>query len=457
MTAELRAVLICGNKPNLRTQLCATLGNRCADKSIILESDVDTALTVSQRLSPSLIVVDWDAFSITEVTVLLERLREFPRTAHIPAVIFTNRCTGDIAAIAIQFRVNMILLSGVNTQHISKNIDAMLREASQPNAFYTAINELNQARKKQDIGQYERAANRLIQQFPTKKRSRLEFATFCLTQGNISRAISQAKDVLRLDPENIRALNVIASANLKSQRYHNALQILETSSIFRGERMENVLVLCDGLLAIEQMKVSAAYFESTRKIENACTAARRGLAVLELPEADINIAISILREIENSTEIATLCNNIGIISARRGKISHAEAAYSVALRSTNLDTTKARIHFNLGLAFERHQIVDRAIDSYRTALGLDAQFEKCKVRLNACAPTFAEVASPFDFITPAASIPAASVPAQSQKPTRANTPSEFTQKRQEETSSDSDIPSFKGLPLRFLLKKGPSK
>jgi tetratricopeptide (TPR) repeat protein len=384
MTTFIRSILVWGSNLLLRNQISGAFTSSVDDNNVILERDYENIFRTIQKRPPSLLIIDWNAFSLTEVSDLMELIRNIPKFAHFPVVISANQASGDIAGIAVQHNISRIFVKTQDWRTKTHELETIVREGSRPPSYRANLAALDRARQRKDMLEYESIATRLLLQHPDAVRARLEFAALSLARGNYPRAINEAKLVLRDHPESIRAMNIIAKASIPTQNYRNSLSIFEHAKALREDGIEAMLQLCDGLLAIEQMRRSGNYFETTQKIEAACSAARRGLKAITLSESQLNQAVSLVREIEDRKEIASICNNIAIHSARNGHLACAEAAYNVALRAVDLDSIKAKIHYNLGLAFERFEEFSRARESYRAALEFDHSFSKCKVRLEQC-------------------------------------------------------------------------
>jgi tetratricopeptide (TPR) repeat protein len=405
VTSVIQSILIWGSSLPLRNQISKTFASILDDRNVVLERDYEKIARRIQRQPPSLLMIEWNAFSLTEVSDLMDLIRNLPGFLHLPVVIFANKATGDLAAIAVQHNISRIFVNTQNWDTKTRELEKIVHEASRPSSYHASLTALDRARQRKDMTAYENIASRLLLQHPDAPRARLEFAALSLAKRDYPRAINEAKLVMREHPDSIRAMSIIANASFPTQNYQDSLRIFENAKLIQEDGIETMLQLCEGLLAIEHMRRSGHYYETTLKIEAACTAARRALKIITLSESQLNQAVSLVKEIEDRKEIASICNNIAIHSARGGHLARAEAAYNVALRAIEMDSTKAKIHFNLGLAFERFEEFTRARESYQTALEFDRSFSKCKARLEQCNPTIEEIQLDTKCLTRSAEFP----------------------------------------------------
>lgn len=94
-------------------------------------------------------------------------------------------------------------------------------------------------------------------------------------------------------------------------------------------------------------------------------------------------ALSIARDMNESTMLGTLCNNLGIIASIQGNILAAIANYSKGIpfhQQIGDLLGLARLYNNIGMAYADEQIREKAVDFYRKSLEITAQLEARTLR-----------------------------------------------------------------------------
>ncbi len=392
MSSGIRSLIIVGVDETLRLKFRSVLSPALSASSFALYHDSQGAISAARDHAPSLLALEWNAFTLSEMTSLLQRFRALPRCSNVPILIIANRTTGDIASIAVEYDVTKVLTSGTSAPEFKRILKDINDDLLRPSGFRFKISQLENATEENDQKRIETTILNLYHEFPDSHRAKIEYANLCLKNRDYEQAINIARKALAFSPDNLRALNIIARAHLQTGRFEDAVKILERSDGLSPGNAERLVALGDGLLALNKVKQAKEKYQAATKIDTRNLGARRGLLAIELSESNLNHAVELLRDSKDSSEIASLYNNIGIFSARRGEIETAELSYQTALRALSQDFLKAKVHFNLGLAFERQNIKQRAIDAYREALALNPDFQKCHTRFTSLNT---DVAPPF--------------------------------------------------------------
>jgi tetratricopeptide (TPR) repeat protein len=382
MPNGIKSVLIVGIDETLRSKFLYTLGEGFDPTAIVLCPEIPNAVVYARTRNPSLIAIEWDAFLVSEITEFLQKLRSNPRFTMTPVIILSSASTGDIAPIAVEYDVAKTVRAQSQSPEFKRAVKQIAAELMRPDAYRTKLHQLGLEQDQKNWREADKIIESLYKEFPDSHRAKIEYANLCLRRGAVTDALLTARRALAFSPNNLRAMNTIARAHLLSGNYTEAVAILERSNAVSPGNVERLVSLGDGLLALERLKEAKEKYQQASKIDQKSETARQGLATIALSEDNFNNAVEILRDCQNQTELASLYNNIGIMAAKKGRFRTAESSYHAAIKALSQNDLKAKVHFNLGLRFERESNPSKATVEYKKALDLSPVFPKCKSRLN---------------------------------------------------------------------------
>ena len=242
---------------------------------------------------------------------------------------------------------------------------------------------------------------------------RLTLASLYFDAGMTSEAIEQYKAVLRLRPNDGRALSELGKCYLKIKKYDEALEVA-SKSVKVNSRNEGVLVdLATAWSSLGNWEKAISAYREVLKIRpddpavlyrlgtayektgNLDMAAKQYLRVLEksptaddvrLALADIFVkkknfdgAIRLYGEVlKRQPKNAAVYANLGFAYGRKGKHTEEIANYQKAIRLKPGDPV---VHFNLATVLEKMKRTDEAAKEYQKVLRLKADDYDAMARL----------------------------------------------------------------------------
>lgn len=203
--------------------------------------------------------------------------------------------------------------------------------------------------------------------------------------GNLRRAETFLKKLLQINPQNLWAANTIGKIYLRSGRAADGITILAKLSQFHELNSERLLTLGNAYVqAGMTSEATQSFNKGSALIGTPDDRFQEGKAKVRLAERDFTGAFALLGGKSFSEDVISFLNLRAIMSIRSGRfeegVEYYEHAYAGAGESKD---RKARLKFNLGLAYARHGELDKAQKCLAESCSLGGQkFQRAKAPLD---------------------------------------------------------------------------
>lgn len=378
MSSPIRNCVIVGIDETLRIKTRGALDAAVPTAALYMDKGTKTGLTLCHAKIPEVLVLEWDVFPLEEVTSFLQKFRKLTGCMNNHVILVASRQSEALTAVAIEYEAFRVLYQDQLARKVRSAIREAITELSQPTALRTRLLALEQASQRGDQLLLSYTVEQLYQQFPDSPRAKIEYANLCLAQGRFSEAEGVARKALIYEPGSLRVQNVFARSCLHQGKTKEALGILERSEHLSPLNLDRLLMLGDSYLNLNRMDDARKSYENALRVDESNNDAMTGVASVELAEANLNEALTLLRESCTEIERAALFNNAGILASRNGRTDQACSLYQTALRSLSTNRLKARVYFNIGLARERALQYTEAVAEYKKSLEFDSAFSKSR-------------------------------------------------------------------------------
>lgn len=329
----------------------------------------EQAWEVAQKFHYDFVVLDWKIDGKLDGLGLINRFRQHRYYAEIP----------------------ILVISGFLSKKEFSIVDEMpftgrLEKPLQQKAFLKAVSNLNDdciwynknqqmiTKSIQKCMGDDRALSQLIVKMIDKTNnpaSLLSSVGKALLQlGADEKAEMVFLKALEKKPNSASLNNHLGKLCLKKGRLDDATRYLERAMLYSPNNIER---LCDlGNIEMQKMELDKAvgYFDKASSIDQADESAKGGKVLTE------NISNWLKHQDSVPGNFASMLNSIGISMAREGSFQKCIEHYESALKHLHSPELKAKVSFNLGLAFLRWKKLAKANSWFKQALAHDPKFEK---------------------------------------------------------------------------------
>lgn len=203
--------------------------------------------------------------------------------------------------------------------------------------------------------------------------------------GDLKRAEASLRKLLVINPQNLWAANHLGRLFLRSGRGAQGIEVLQKMSAFHELNGERLLTLGDAYVQCGETKKAEETYRKGDKV-SAGTDPRfhEGLAKVKLADKDYQGALQLLGNRAFTHDVISFLNMRAIMSIRNGGVGEGLEYYRYALDGAGDDNeVKAKLKFNMGLAFVRADDLEKAQECFHDSCVLGGpRFQRAKKPLD---------------------------------------------------------------------------
>lgn len=338
-------------------------------------SDADKVVELLSRTRAATLLHDWEAVLPAEGAKLHQRLSRFEEHSAVCRIIYTQAITPQLMALAADSGVRRLISYQTTIMNLVGEIKMALHAARNMNVLQAAIHKVN-AGGDYAQGEVDDNVRKAHEQFPNDPVVTLEFGNLCLRDGDVEHSHLIAERLLKKQPQNVRAMNLMARVLMKTGRHSEATKFLENANGLSPFNTDRLLMLGEAFLSQGEPEKASAYYGQAVAVDPENLAARKGLGAMRLQEGDINAALDLLRNSASEEEAAGLFNNAAVNAAKQGKDDESLRLYQSALKVLKTDKLKPAVYFNVALALARLGHYVEARKAVKRALKFDPKHVK---------------------------------------------------------------------------------
>jgi Tfp pilus assembly protein PilF/DNA-binding NarL/FixJ family response regulator len=229
-----------------------------------------------------------------------------------------------------------------------------------------------------DQGTIDERILEVYQKGPSNRRLRMEYSAVLIRKGELDEAERLASALIRENPQDVRAMNLLSRVYLKQKRFDRATQILSQADFLSPQNPERLVMIGDLFYEKGEVDLAETKYEDALDIDPDSKAAHNGLGMVHFSRGDAEKALECFRRCLSEDETASFFNNAAVLAIKSKKTLEALKLYETALRSLQTGKLAHLIFFNIALAFLRIDEKQQAIKSLETALQYDPQYQKAR-------------------------------------------------------------------------------
>ncbi len=200
----------------------------------------------------------------------------------------------------------------------------------------------------------------------------IELALKHYQTGNLQAVEDICKKILKVQPENTKALHFLGILSYRYGNYDLAIEHIEKALYYGASDPEAYFDLGNALHEKGQLDKAITSYQKALQLDPAFTDAYNNLGVAFHDKGQPDEAVTCYQKaLQLNPNLAYTYNNLGIILQEKGNFDEAVNYYQKALL---LDPNYADAHYNLGVVFKEQRRLDEAITCFQKALQLNPDF-----------------------------------------------------------------------------------
>ena len=341
---------------------------------------LDALLPLAEQKKTNAILIDWNAYPAEELAVLLQRIRAKTVTASCPILCLLT-CPPDVQTVAMtaEYSIHSIIYFSSIENSLSPTIKKLFQEKSHSGQMQSLLARIARAHAQNAIGELDSSVLDLHSLFPKETAAQIEYANYCIRYGIWEKAKTTLGKISEKESKNPRVINLKIRILLKERRYEEASRLIGQAQLMSPNNASRLSLLGDVFAAKGKKDEAREKYQSALTIVDNCRDAKRSLAQLDISEGMLKEALSLLRDSSTQEEMGSFFNDAAIIAQHEGRNTDAHSLYSSALSVLAKPVLRARIYFNVGLAYHKSGDTAAALREFQLAQSEDPSFERAQV------------------------------------------------------------------------------
>jgi tetratricopeptide (TPR) repeat protein len=339
-------------------------------------------MAVLAKFKPSVFLQDWQATDETQMRQFLLKFSRSSAATELVRVLLVPEVTPNMLAFANDAIIDRIYSYGSASLNLGTELDmvtASLNKNELSKFFRESRSDFFQYNQKQ----IDEKVEELYQKFPHDNKVKLEFGNLSFRQKKYPEALVLATELMTREPQNLRAMNLMARALMKTDQWDKALTLLERAQILSPSNPERLMMIGDACYGTGDLeKALECYKEAGALDTDLVPASQRQMGRIKLEIGEVEEALKLFKNSVSEDEAAGFFNNAAVAAVRDEKPEQALKLYETALRALKTDRLKPLIHFNIALSHRRLGHNDQAVKHLKKALHFDPQYEKAQAQLD---------------------------------------------------------------------------
>ena len=372
-----RLVLAVSGEPQTKEMIRKSLA--MANYQVSFISSIMEINEAIMAFKPVALVQDWDSVSESQARQFHYKFSDKEASEGLLRVIISKNVSPQLKIFAKDALIDDVMSFSNAKLNLGQELDRLffIQNNSPLHDLLKSIKKNNQNYNQQEV---DNKIEEAIKMFPDETNVQLEFGGLCLRRKNMKECQKQSSLVLHKEPGNLRALNLMARAFMKSGDYLQAKDILEKANLLSPQNPKRLMLLGDAFYGSGDLDGALDCYQQAKDLDSDLTLdsdQKSGKILLE--QGEIDQAVELFKSSVSQDEAASIFNNVAVAAVKEGSYDSALELYSTALKALKTDEShKVQIFFNISLCYYRMQDMKLASKYVKKSLRLDPSFKKAK-------------------------------------------------------------------------------
>jgi len=330
---------------------------------------------------PEMIIHNLRSFEPSQVTVFHQRLARHETASVSKRILLAPELSVSVLSLVADCGIRKAIQLASAMSNLGLRLHEIKKEDENRPAPQLIVHNLRLLNDTKKSEEFEKAVEEAFASFPHDNIVRLEYGNLCFRRGQIELALDISKRVFQLEPQNVRAMNLLARCQLKMGDKDTAIRLLEAANINSPFNPDRLTMMGDVLMQQGKVTDAKKKYLAALDVHPTSIDARESLAKCPLTEQEIASALSLFMEPLSEHERASFLNNSGIHALSQNRYQDAVLLYNSAVEHLDSPYLKASVYYNLALAHKKNAQPDLALESFKKCLKLNPNHPHAQLHL----------------------------------------------------------------------------
>ncbi|NBW83040.1 hypothetical protein EBR21_14925, partial [bacterium] len=322
--------------------------------AVIPASSPTECMSLIGNNKPQMVVHNLRNFEASQINVFHQRLVKHEEAAKTKRIVLAPELNLSVLSLVSDCGLRKALQLAAALSNLGLRMLEIKKEDENRSANQSMVHNLRMLQNDGNWAEFDQAVEEVFAVYPHDLIVKLEFGNLCFRQGKYDQARDAALRIVQLEPHNVRAMSLLARAEMKLGERETALRILDAANKICPYNPDRLTLIGDVLMQQGKQQEAKGKYLAALSVHPTAVDARERLSQCTLTEQEIDQSIKIFAEPLSEAEVASFLNTSGIHALNQNRFQDALKLYNAALIHLTDKLLKASVHYNLGLANRKH-------------------------------------------------------------------------------------------------------
>ncbi len=340
-------------------------------------SGANEVVEALNKFGSGIFLHDFEATDKSQAELLQQRLNRMDEFAPIIRVVMAPDITPKMMALGSDAQVRRLVPYSSNLSAVARELKMIAQTESSVGEMQRKIRALASGPVKANQVEADKIIESTYNQYRHDPAIRVEYGGVLIRREQFDEAKVIGEQLLRKEPNNLRAMSLVSRALMKQGKFDEAIKIMENANGLAPGNPDRLISLGDAFFKIGKNEKAKAFLKQAKEADSSAAGeADKVLGQVALSEGDMSGALELLVGSCTEDESAGFFNNSAVQAIKSGKPEKALELYQTALKAVKTNRLRPAIHYNIALAYTDLELIDDALKAINQALKIDKKFEK---------------------------------------------------------------------------------
>lgn len=331
---------------------------------------------------PEMVIHNLRNFEASQINLFHQRLVRHETASKTKRIVIAPELTLSVLSLVADCGLRKAFQLASALGNLGARLNEILKEDEGRSATQSIVHNLRMVMSECGDAAFDAAVEEAFSAYPHDLIVKLEYGNLCFKRGQIEQARDAALRIVQLEPHNLRAMNLLARAEMKMGDRETALRLLEAANKVCPHNPDRLTLMGDILMQQGKVQDAKKKFISALTVHPAAEHARESLSQCPLSEEEIEYALRLFLEPLSEVERASFLNNSGIHALSQSRYEDSLKLYNAALSHLKDNLLRASVLYNLGLAHRKFERIDEAIQAFSDCLQLNPEHPHARAHIS---------------------------------------------------------------------------
>ena len=338
---------------------------------------------LEEKKSPQVFLMDMGSVDFEQAAAMQLRLAKNYSAHGILRIVLSGQINGRVLALHHDAGIQRVISKGTPPRGLAGQISSIVSANKNISDLQKQVYKLTVAPSEYSQEEVDDLVGQAFRQYPHDARVKIEYGNLCARTDKMDLAQGIARELLKADAANVRAMNLMARCLLKAGQFIEAIKFFNQADSLSPDNPDRLCELGDAYYNNGELDTAKGYFDRAVKIAPGLKEAHQKLGEISMQQGNEQEAFEILAGGLSEEEAASYFNNAGVMAVKQDNLLKGMSLYNTALGCLKTNKFKTRILFNLALAYKKNKDLPTAIEKFEEILKIEPDYEKAKLQIAA--------------------------------------------------------------------------